>query len=125
MGRNLDTVTRDQLAVRKTLGQKVPAVSNVAEEIYSPEEGIETVGIMVTVTNDSNQDRTATIYYDDNGTTYDKTTRVAQRTVTKGSESEKENLFVATNSSSSSLAVESSSGGDLTFTIWGIERPIK
>ena len=122
--RKLSTYTRDEFAERKQLGQKTPAVSNVAEEIYSPAEGIEMIGFMMMITNDSNQDRTGTVYQDHDGSTYDKTTKLMQRTVTRGGDSLFEG-YAAMNNSAGSMGVESSTGGDLTFTLWGIERPKK
>lgn len=125
MGRSLDNFNREEHAERKMLGQITPPSSDTPVEIYSPGENIEARGVMITVTNDSNQDRTATVYFDNTGVTYDNTTRISQRTVTKGNESDKAGLLLAMSDLNGSLAVESSTGGDLTFTIWGIEIPKK
>lgn len=126
MGRSIDDFSREQHAKRKMLGQVTPPSSNIPVEIYSPNEGIEAVGITLTITNETtNQDHIGSGYYDDNGVTYDATTRIGRKTVTKGSEDAKVSLFIAMNNSAGSFAVESDSGGDLTFTLWGTERPKK
>lgn len=124
MSRKADSFNRDQYVQRRMLGQATPPSDNTPVEIYSPGVNIEAVGFMMMITNDSNQDRTGTVYQDNDGTTYDKTTKLMQRTVTRGGDS----LFsgyAAINNSAGSLAVETSTGGDLTFTLWGIERPKK
>ncbi len=125
MSRDLDNFKRDEYAERKQLGQIRPLVANTPVEIYSPRLGVETTAFMLTITNDSNQDAVATAYHDDNGTTYDRDTRIGQKTVSKGAEDAKIGLYLAANNSAGSVAVESSAAGDLTFTLWGIERPKK
>lgn len=114
----------DDKQVRKELNQIRPLVANTPEEIYAPDDNIEATIVMIAVVNDTNQDITLNAYHDKDGTTYNDDTRVAQRVVSKGAESNKEGLFLTMNGQGS-FAVESSTAGGLTFTIWGIERPKK
>ena len=125
MGRSLDNFSREEHIERKMLGQETPPSNNTPVEIYSPEDGVEAVGIMLTITNDTGQDHVGTAYYDNTGTTYDLTTRIGQKTISKGAEDAKVGLLIGMNEAAGSLAVESDSGGDLTFTLWGTERPKK
>ncbi len=124
MSRKADTYNRESLIGRKQLGQLRPLAADTPEEIYSPAFNVEAVIVMMTVVNDSNQDATANAFHDVDGTTYTDDTRIAQRIVSKGAESAKEGLLL-TMDGTGSFAVESSSAGNLTFTIWGVERPKK
>lgn len=107
-------------STRKMLGQIRPSNTSPVS-IYSPPTGVETIAFMVTVVNHSNQDVDATFYVDDDGTTYNESTMIAQRTISKGSESEKHGLYLAMNDENGNIAVQTSSANDLTFTIWGKE----
>ena len=111
---------KEAFAVYKQLAQLRPSGTS-PESIYSPPVNTETVILMLTVVNHANQDRDANIYFDNDGTTYDENTKIAQRTVTRGAESEKTGLFLAMNDSSGNLAVQSNVADSLTFTIWGKE----
>ena len=122
MSRRADGHNNEQLKSAKQLGQVRPPSANTPVEIYAPAFNVDAVIVMITAVNDSNQDATLNAYHDKDGTTYDIDTRVAQRVVSKGAESIKEGLLLAMNGQGS-FAVESSSAGNLTFTIWGTEKP--
>lgn len=115
--------SKSSFGVSKMLGQITPGVTT-ALSIYSPPVNTETIIKFITITNDTGQDKDAEIFMDDDGTTYDKTTRIGIKTITKNSENPPTEIFVAMNNSSGNLAVKSSTADALTFTIWGTETDV-
>lgn len=123
MSRSVDNYNRDDHAVRKLLGTATPPSDDTPVTLYTCPFNVEAVIIMMTIKNLSDiQDRKAKFYHDPTGTTYDDTTIVAEREVTKAEERDRVGVFLALRGGGS-VGVESSVGGDLKFTIWGKERP--
>lgn len=122
MSRRSDSYNRNDHIVRKLLATVTPPDSGTPVLLYAPAFNIETEGIMLAVKNlSTNQDRTAKFYQDPNGETWDDTTIIAEREVTKATEMDRQGMFFTIRSGS--IGIESSTGGALVFTLWGIERP--
>lgn len=125
MSRKADSYNRESHSVRKLFGAVNPPDSDTAITLYTAPFNVESVGFMMSIKNlSTNQDRVAKFYHDPTGTTYDDTTIIGEREITKATELDRQGMFLSIEPGGS-IGVESSVGGDLKFSLWGIERPSK
>ncbi len=108
----------------KMLGQVRPS-STVAEQIYSPERAGKLRGFYITNTTDSTV--TASIFINNEGTTYDESTAILWDTIIPAGEPVEVEMIdgLVLNNPSASVGVKSSSGNALTFTLWGAESSLR
>ena len=125
MSRKSDSYDRNSHAVKKLLGSVNPPSDDTPVTLYTAPFNVESVGFMMSIKNLAiNQDRVAKFYHDPTGTTYDDTTIIGEREIIKATELDRQGMFLAVEPGGS-IGVESSVGGDLKFSIWGIEIPRK
>lgn len=104
----------------KQLGQLRP-LNTTAASIYSPGVGVTGIIKEIIICNTTGTTAKASIFQDDDGTTFDKTTALAfEVPVTKGTTIEF-SLFLPMDNSAGNLAVQTDSGDSLTFTVSGAE----
>jgi len=104
----------------KQLGQLRPLDTNAAS-IYSPGSGVTGIVKVIFITNTTNTTAKVSIFQDNDGTTYDKTTAlVFEASVTKGTSIEI-NTYLPMDNSAGNLAVQVSIADTVTFTVSGAE----
>jgi|TARA_R100001244_G_scaffold124675_2_gene94550 hypothetical protein len=110
--------------IGKQLGQARPA-NTTAVSIYSPTDGTRSEILQILVCNTSGSAATFRIFHDDNGTTYDQTTALYYDKSVNADDTlriwpNKPPGFAMYNTDGN-LAVRTSSGNALTFTVYGNE----
>jgi len=104
----------------KQLGQLRPLDTNAAS-IYSPNLGVTGIPKVIVICNTTNTSAKASLFQDDDGTTFDKTTALLfEVPVTKG-QSVEFNTFLPMNDENGNLAVQVDVADTLTFTVSGME----
>jgi len=104
----------------KQLGQLRP-LDTLAASIYSPGVGVTGIIKNIVICNTTTTSTKASIFQDDDGTTYDKTTAIAfEVSVTKGTTVEF-SIFLPMDNSNGNLAVQVDIADTLTFTVSGAE----
>ena len=106
------------------LGQLRPSTAT-PESLYSPkaaanrQPGQQAVLKRIYIANVSNQDRLYSIFFDNDGTTYDETTALAWNVKLLKNTAEVFDLDVSMADSSGNLAVKTDSANNLNFTLFG------
>ena len=105
----------------KQLGQARPSSAAAPESAYSP--GASTVGIVkyITVCNTTDSPADYSIYVDDDGSTYDADSKQFNQQTLEAKETHLIRVYWPMNNASGNLAVESSVGNAINFTIYGAE----
>lgn len=103
----------------KQLGQLRPSTTTPTS-IYNPPASTTGVVRTIHIVNPAAGNRTYKIYHDADGTTYDATTIIHQGSIS-GNSSLEINTFIAASNSAGNIAVETSSGTTLNFTLYGAE----
>lgn len=101
------------------LGQVRPADTN-ANKVYGPTNGNTGIVRQVVVSNNTAGALTYSIYVDNDGTTYDATTALAEMVAIAANTSVITNLFLPI-ASGGNLAVKASAADSITFTVSGAE----
>jgi hypothetical protein len=116
-----EIVPKENTSTYKQLAQLNPASPNTKELLFSPDANQEVHIMTVSVVNFNNQDVTVKFYNDDDGTTWDNTTIIANPKIDKNEYAP--SIFsrgaIILNNSAGSLAVESDDV-DVTITLWGV-----
>lgn len=92
----------------------------VAETIFSPRTGETVLLVSLYVCNLSAVDIEYSVYFDNEGTTYDETTALAFNTDIRANTTEIIELQIPMGNSDGNLAVQTSSANDINFTLFGI-----
>lgn len=106
----------------KQLGQLRPS-DTTAASLYSPSSAT-TIGIIKTIivcNTNSNNAADYRIFVDDDGTTYDETTALFWDISQSADSTTQIDTFWAMNNTAGNLAVRTSTGNILTFTVFGAE----
>ncbi len=114
---------RPILVTGKQLAQLEPADTNAAS-LYSPGSNVTAEIGRIFVANTTAGNLTYRIFHDDDGTTYDTATAIAYDIPILANRT---TLFqfeppLWMSNPDGNLAVRSSSGGDITFTLYGLEH---
>lgn len=103
------------------LGQLRPA-NDTAVSIYSPDEGVHAKITAIEVCNTSGEDANFSLYHDNDGTTYTEPTALRwNELVPWDTASEPIKLTIGMDNPDGNLAVKTSIGNALTFTVYGEE----
>ena len=108
------------MATQKQLGQLRPSTTS-AVSILSPATSSNTVVDIVIICNTSGLPATASIFHDDDGTTYDESTALAWNIEVPADTVISIELYIGMTIHFSNLAVRTSVGNALTFTAYGSE----
>lgn len=100
----------------KQLGQVVGGAST---SIYGPASGVTGIIKNIVICNTTAVDRTYSIYMDDDGSVYNKSTALYYRQKIEEHTTIHLNVFYPMDNSDGNMAVE---GSGITFTIFGAER---
>ena len=106
-------------STNKQLAQAVATTSPVS--MYSPGANIETVIKQITICNTSDSVVKLSIFRDNSGTTYDKTTAVKYEQDVQPKTSELWNVYFCMNDATGNIAIKSDIINSLTITLDGIE----
>ena len=90
-----------------------------AETIFSPRTGETVILVSLYVCNLSAVDIEYSIYFDNDGTTYNETTALAFNTPLQAKTTEIIELQIPMQNSRGNLAVQTSSANDINFTLFG------
>ena len=104
----------------KQLGQSRPTDTSAAS-IYSPASNTTAVARTIYICNTTASSESYYIYVDDDSTTYDQSTAICYATPINAYTTVKLETFIAMNNPDGNLAIKSSTGSALTFTVFGIE----
>jgi hypothetical protein len=104
----------------KQLGQTRPS-DTTEVSLYSPGANVTAVIKSIWVCNTTASPAAFRIFLDDDGTTYDETTAIFWDVAIAANTTIEINTFAAMNNSSGNLAVRTSVGNALTFTVFGAE----
>lgn len=104
----------------KLLGQNRPANTN-ATSIYSPGDNTTAIIKNIVVCNNSTTNRTFRIFCHSSGTNYSRDTALYYDVSINANTTSLLSTFVAMNDTNGNLAVQSSAGDDITFTVFGTE----
>jgi len=100
------------------LAQTRPA-GTVAVSALSPGAGEEILVKTIIISNNSGASSDYSIYHDDNGTTYDDTTRLFGPVTVADKESEVVEVNIMANDATGNIAVQNSVAASLNFTLYG------
>ena len=106
------------ISQRTQLAQSRPSDSN-AVSVFSVSSGDVYIIATIVICNTTANDETYRIFHDLNGTTYDETTALFYDATIRSYSSQFVEIFLAMDNSSGNLAVRSSTGSALTFTLYG------
>lgn len=104
----------------KQLAQTRPANTSAASA-YSPAASTTAVIKTIIVANVTNLTAAFSLFFDDNGTTYNETTAIAWKVSLDGNSVTQFDGFYPMNDSNGNMAVQTDSANYLTFTINGAE----
>tara|TARA_R110000772_G_scaffold120327_3_gene226508 strand:- start:3446 stop:3775 length:330 start_codon:yes stop_codon:yes gene_type:complete len=104
----------------KLLGQLRPAATT-AEIIFSPRTGSQVVLTSIYICNLSSSKKEYSLYFDNDGTTYDETTALAFETEIQGNTTAIVEIEIPLRNSAGGFAVQTSSANDINFTLFGEE----
>lgn len=121
MSRRADSWDKRSHTAPKVLAQLTPSVTTPVTA-YTVPKNTEVEIREIAVVNTANQDRDYAFYNDNDGSTYDSTTIVAEGSVTRDLDGDRI-LSLTLDNEGGTIGVETSSANDLTFTVWGVERP--
>jgi len=114
-------VPKENTGVGQMLAQITPAATNTPELLYSPNLGEEVHITNISIASASQQDVDLIFYFDNVGTTWDATTRVANPTVSNNSSEPSlfNNAVTYMNNENGSFGVESNRI-NVVISVWGI-----
>jgi len=104
----------------KQLGQNRPT-DTTAVSIYSPGDNVTAIITHIFVCNVTANTPSYRIFVDDDGTTYDTTTALYYDNAMAANETEKIPCFIAMNNPDGNIAIRTSAGSEICFTIFGTE----
>ena len=107
----------------KVLAQLTPAVTSVVTA-YTLPANTEVEIREIAVVNVANQDRDYEFHLDNDGSTYNNTTIIGEGSVVRDLDGDRI-LSITMDNEGGTVGVSTSVANDLTFTIWGVERPKK
>ena len=105
----------------KSMGQTRPN-STTATSLYTPAATV-TAAIIKTIViaNVTNLTAAFSLFFDDNGTTYDETTAFAWKVLIEGNTTVQFDGYYAMSDPAGNVAVQTDSANYLNFTAWGAE----
>ena len=104
----------------KQLAQSRPSGTSAAS-IYSPPASTTAIIKTIIIANVGSGSVDASLFCDDDGTTYDESTSIYWEVSIANGNTTIIDTYICMDDATGNFAVQSSSGNDLTFTIFGVE----
>lgn len=103
------------------LGQITPT-GTVAVSIYTPSAaGITYIAVFLVAANNTTADQSYETFHDVDGSTYSASTRIGSPITLKSKQTLDRHMFVAGADENGNIAVASSSGNAITYSLYGVE----
>lgn len=109
------------MSFKRQLGQSRPANTSAAS-VYNSTEGAPYVIENITICNTSDSAALASIYHDEDGTTYDQSTAVMYQASIPANKTVHYEGYISGYKATGNVAVQSSVANALTFTLYGEQK---